>query len=153
MTIWLVGCGKKTTPAEPVTKPESEVAAKKQEPPKDDPKGPISAKPTPVEPTPAEKAAAEKATGMKKVADEAQANAFVNTLGMKFVPVPETEVQLSIWETQVKDYLVYAVANAGVDASWSNGGLGSLLSSRRSYGAPGIRDGGSVGFRCVLASE
>jgi formylglycine-generating enzyme required for sulfatase activity len=97
----LVGCGKKTTPAEPEA----------------------SAEPTPAEKAAAEqvaadKAAAEKATAIKKVADEAQANAFVNTLGMKFVPVPGTEVAFCIWETRVKDYAVYAAANAGVNASW-----------------------------------
>ena len=89
--VALVGCGKKTTPAEPETN---------------------------AEPTPAEKATAEKATAIKKVADEAQANAFMNTLGMKFVPVPGTEVQFCIWETRVKDYAAYAAANEGVDASW-----------------------------------
>ena len=74
------------------------------------------------EPTPAEKAAAEKAAkkaaAIKKSADEAQAKAFVNTLGMKFVPVAGTDVQFSIWETRVKDYAAYAVANAGVVESW-----------------------------------
>ncbi|MDP6903227.1 MAG: SUMF1/EgtB/PvdO family nonheme iron enzyme [Verrucomicrobiota bacterium] len=89
----LVGCGKKTTPAEPETN---------------------------AEPTPAEKAAADKATAIKKVADEAQANAFVNTLGMKFVPVPGTEVSFCIWETRVKDYAAYAAANAGVDSGWKS---------------------------------
>ena len=84
--VALVGCGEKTTPAEPVTN---------------------------AEPTPAEKAAA-----IKKAADEAQAKAFVNTLGMKFVPVPGTEVQFCIWETRVKDYKAYAEANTGVDNNW-----------------------------------
>ena len=96
--VALVGCGKKTTPSEPVTKVE----------------------PTPAEKAAAEKAAAEKAAAIKKVADEAQANAFVNTLGMKFVPVPGTDVQFCIWETRVKDYAAYAAANAGVDGSWKN---------------------------------
>jgi formylglycine-generating enzyme required for sulfatase activity len=45
-------------------------------------------------------------------------NAFVNTLGMSFVPVPGTEVAFCIWETRVKDYAAYAAANAGVDGSW-----------------------------------
>jgi len=135
--VALVGCGKKTTPAEPETNAEPKVAAKKQEPPKDDPKEPIPAKSTPVEPTPAEKAAvekaavekaaAEKATAIKKVADEAQANAFVNTLGMKFVQVLGTEVQFCIWETRVKDYAAYAAAyaaaNAGVDGRWKKPGF------------------------------
>ena len=43
---------------------------------------------------------------------------FTNTLGMKFVPVPGTEVAFCIWETRVKDYAAYAAANAGVDTKW-----------------------------------
>jgi formylglycine-generating enzyme required for sulfatase activity len=88
--VALVGCGRKTTPAEPEASAEPKVAVKKQEPPKTEPK------------------------------PEAKipANAFVNTLGMPFVPVPGTEVSFSIWETRVKDYAVYAAANSGVDASW-----------------------------------
>jgi formylglycine-generating enzyme required for sulfatase activity len=74
----MVGCGKKTTPAEPEANAEPKVAAKKPTPPKQ----------------------------------------FTNTLGMKFVPVPGTDVQFSIWETRVKDYAAYAAANAGVDESW-----------------------------------
>jgi formylglycine-generating enzyme required for sulfatase activity len=50
--------------------------------------------------------------------------AFTNTLGMKFVPVPGTEVAFCIWETRVKDYAAYAAANSGVDASWKNFGRG-----------------------------
>ena len=90
--VGLVGCGKKTTPAEPVTNAEPKVAAEKQEPPKTEPKQ-VGKKPTPPK-------------------------AFTNTLGMKFVPVPGTEVQFCIWETRVKDYAAYAAANAGVDGSW-----------------------------------
>ena len=90
----LVGCGKKTTPAEPVTNAEPKVAAEKQEPPKTEPKQ-VGKKPTPPK-------------------------AFTNTLGMKFVPVSGTDVQFSIWETRVKDYAAYAAANAGVDASWKS---------------------------------
>ena len=82
--VALVGCGKKTTPAEPETNAEPKVAGKKPTPPK----------------------------------------ALTNTLGMKFVPVPGTEVQFCIWETRVKDYAAYAAANAGVDGSWKNFGRG-----------------------------
>jgi len=46
------------------------------------------------------------------------AGAFVNTLGMAFVPVAGTDVQFCIWETRVKDYAAYAAANAEVDESW-----------------------------------
>ncbi|MBC8324779.1 MAG: SUMF1/EgtB/PvdO family nonheme iron enzyme [Verrucomicrobia subdivision 3 bacterium] len=74
--VAMVGCGKKTTPAEPETNAEPEPEAK------------------------------------------IPTNAFVNTLGMPFVPVPGTDVQFCIWETRVKDYAAYAAANAGVDGSW-----------------------------------
>ena len=104
----LAGCGKKTPVTAPETKLKPKAAVKK----------PIPAKPIPVEPIPAEKAAV-----TKKAADEAQANAFVNTLGMKFVPGKGTEVASCIWETRVKDYAAYAAANAGVDASWKNFGI------------------------------
>ena len=43
----LVGCGKKTTPAEPETNAEPKVAAKKQEPTKVEPKKPEPAKAEP----------------------------------------------------------------------------------------------------------
>ena len=45
-------------------------------------------------------------------------DAFVNSLGMVFRPVPGTEVQFCIWETRVKDYKAYAEANTGVDNNW-----------------------------------
>jgi hypothetical protein len=45
---------------------------------------------------------------------------FVNSLGMKFVAVPGTDVQFCIWETRVKDYRAYANASSGVDNSWQN---------------------------------
>ncbi|MDC0050332.1 formylglycine-generating enzyme family protein [Verrucomicrobia bacterium] len=77
--VVLVGCGKKTTPAEP----EVKKAATTYTPDK----------------------------------------AFTNTLGMKFVPVPGTEVAFCIWETRVKDYAAYAAANAEVDESWKDFGI------------------------------
>ena len=95
--VALVGCGKKTTPAEPETNAEPKVAAKKPEPAKGEPK-----------------AAGKKSTPPK---------AFTNTLGMKFVPVKGTEVAFCIWETRVKDYAAYAAANAGVDESWKSPGF------------------------------
>ena len=64
-----------------------------------------------------------------KAAAEAQAKAFENSLGMKFVPVAGTDVPFSIWETRVKDYAAYAAANSGVDAEWKNPtALGASLS-------------------------
>ena len=94
--VALVGCGKKTTPSEPGDNAEPKVAAEKPELPKTEPKSKAKI------PT----------------------NAFVNTLGMPFVPVKGTDVQFCIWETRVKDYAAYAAANAGVDGSWKNFGRG-----------------------------
>lgn len=49
---------------------------------------------------------------------------FVNSLGMKFVPVVKyqdgTQVHFCIWETRVQDYAAYAAKNAGVDAEWKD---------------------------------
>ena len=44
--------------------------------------------------------------------------AFTNSLGMKFVPVPGTEVLFCIHETRKADYAAYAAAVPGVDATW-----------------------------------
>ncbi len=47
-------------------------------------------------------------------------NPFVNSLGMKFVPVPGTDTLFSIWETRVQDYAAYAAANSGMDGAWKD---------------------------------
>jgi len=46
--------------------------------------------------------------------------AQVNSLGMKFVPVPGTEVLFCIWDVRVQDYRAYAEANSGVGTNWIN---------------------------------
>lgn len=42
----------------------------------------------------------------------------VNSLGMRFVEVPGTDVQFCVWETRVKDYRAYANAASGVNGDW-----------------------------------
>jgi hypothetical protein len=106
----MVGCGKKTTPAEPETNAEPKVAANKPEPPKTEPQKQVPPKVNPKKP--------ESPKTEPKPEAKIPTNAFVNTLGMPFVPVPGTDVQFCIWETRVKDYAAYAAANAGVDESW-----------------------------------
>jgi len=46
--------------------------------------------------------------------------AFTNPLGMKFVPVPGTQILMCIHETRNKDYAAYAAANSGVNTEWKN---------------------------------
>jgi formylglycine-generating enzyme required for sulfatase activity len=43
---------------------------------------------------------------------------FTNSLGMKFVPVPGTQVLMCIHETRNADYAAYAAAQSGVDGEW-----------------------------------
>ena len=43
---------------------------------------------------------------------------FTNSLGMKFVPVPHTEVLFCIHETRIKDYAAYAAEVSGVKDNW-----------------------------------
>ena len=50
---------------------------------------------------------------------------FVNTLGMKFVPVPDTNVLFCIHETRRQDYAAYAAGAPGVNDSWMTQKLGN----------------------------
>lgn len=49
-----------------------------------------------------------------------QAEIFTNSLGMKFVPVPGTQILMCIHETRNKDYAAYAAENSGTDSQWKN---------------------------------
>ncbi|MEP6668298.1 MAG: bifunctional serine/threonine-protein kinase/formylglycine-generating enzyme family protein [Chthoniobacter sp.] len=43
---------------------------------------------------------------------------YVNSLGMRFVPVPASKVLFSIHQTRRADYAAYARSHAGVNAEW-----------------------------------
>ena len=45
---------------------------------------------------------------------------FVNSLGMKFVPVPSTDVLFCIHETRREDYAAYAAQNPQANSAWSS---------------------------------
>jgi formylglycine-generating enzyme required for sulfatase activity len=62
--------------------------------------------------------AAKKQAPSKTIAGAAKEHPFVNSLGMKFVPVAGTKVLFSIWDTRVQDYRAYAKANPGIDTGW-----------------------------------
>jgi hypothetical protein len=51
---------------------------------------------------------------------------LTNSLGMKFVTVPGTNVMFCIWETRVQDYAAYSAESSGVDTKWTKANLDGL---------------------------
>lgn len=52
---------------------------------------------------------------------EAEPRRYTNSLGMVFVSVPGTTVEFSIYETRVKDFAAFAMANPGLDGTnWNH---------------------------------
>lgn len=50
-------------------------------------------------------------------------DAWTNSLGMVFVPVPGMDARFCVGETRVQDYAEYAATNTAVDGSWRNLGF------------------------------
>ncbi len=64
---------------------------------------------------------------------------YTNTLGMKFVPVPDTKVLFCIHEVRYKDYAAYAAENRGVNESWKDQTLDNYPITERPEDHPVIR--------------
>lgn len=74
-------------------------------------------------------AEAVKGFDFKKASSQTPANTsatFVNSLGMKFVPLAGTRISMCIHETRRSDYAAYVSAHPEADASWKDTKLDSL---------------------------
>ncbi|MEZ5386602.1 MAG: protein kinase [Prosthecobacter sp.] len=69
-------------------------------------------------------------TGPNASSSEGSQNIFINTLGMKFVPVPGTKVLFCIHETRYGDFAAFA-AGSSVSGSWKNQNYGGVEISTR----------------------
>src|SRR5690606_36612881 len=61
---------------------------------------------------------------------------FENSLGMKLVPVPGTEVLFCIHETRWKDYAAYAAENPGIRGGWKDQGFDGFTIAERAEEHP-----------------
>jgi len=95
----------------PAAKPVAKETSPKAANPAPTPKSPSTAKTvTPAAPTPKQ--------SLPAAAPVVPHPSFENTLGMKFVALPGTDLLICIHETRRKDYTAYADAVPGVDETW-----------------------------------
>lgn len=64
---------------------------------------------------------------------------FTNSLGMKFVPVPGTNVMFCIHETRYKDYMAYAAETPGVEGSWKDQSADNFVIAERNEDHPVVK--------------
>jgi len=77
---------------------------------------------------------------------------FINTLEMKFVPVPGTQTLFSIWDTRVKDYTAYAHGKKVDDAWMKQEGAGEAVSREPKDPVVGVSWNDANGF-CQWLTE
>lgn len=77
--------------------------------------------------------------GAPEVPEISKDNPLVNSLGMKFVPVPDSEALFCIHETRHQDYQAFASENQNVDRAWQDQTLDGIEITERAGEHPVIR--------------